>query len=545
MADGINNDNNQISIDLDQENHNTTDSKAVCTKTELNVQDTESLQLKDLTPNPSADSIQPSVTLREKVRDLNLEFCKQTTAHGWGRVGRAQNKYVGMLWIAITIIALGFNISHVLMLVKYYLRYKYEMKTQFVSTGTEFPAITLCNVLPWSMSSAGDFLQNPNTSTYQWHELTRNMSKFDQFAELLNRSMEFSWAKDRMKQPQGYFENVGIETFLLGHSRKDFILSCTFDMQPCNISNFVHYSTPNFFNCYTFQSFDAWGRTTGPNSGLSMILYLEAYDREMPEEGAYFKNSNIGNSAGVRVTIHAPRTRPSPINQGFDIPPGYSANIGLSIHQYEHLGEPYSKCIEDVSSIISTNIDQYEYSTHDCISSCQQQYIMEHCNCVSSTLPLPNPNYDNMTYCGTWDVVTMDNLEQYLNKIHCEATNMIVFMETMITSFLDHPDRTELKAYQNLAVYNSSQLTEYDLIRANFARINIFRKSILVQQHLEKPAYEIAQLASDMGGTFGLWIGMSVISWCEVSELVMLLLATACRSLVKSKKDDSGTVQKY
>ena len=84
----------------------------------------------------------------------------------------------------------------------YLIRFKYEIKIDFVTRDTEFPAITLCNILPWSMSAAAQFLQNPNTSTYQWHHLTSNLSKFDRFAETLNRTAEFDWVKNRLQQPQ-------------------------------------------------------------------------------------------------------------------------------------------------------------------------------------------------------------------------------------------------------------------------------------------------------------------------------------------------------
>jgi acid-sensing ion channel 2 len=418
------------------------------------------------------------------------------------------------------------------------------------------------------MAAAAQFLQNPNTSTYQWHHLTSNLSKFDKYAEMLNRTGEFDWVKNRLQQPQAYFENIGFESILLGHSRENLILSCTFDTQPCNETNFMYYPTPNFFNCYTFQTLQDWGRTTGPNAGLSMVLYLEAYDKGLAIDATYFTLSNIGNAAGVRVNIHAPNTRPSPIDQGFDIPPGFSANIGLNVNQYKRLGPPWGECIEDVVKEDKNLEDRYVYGPHDCVQSCQQVYIMDQCNCISSSLPLPNFNSSNLTYCGTWNVTTMLDLDKYLDTIMCESKEMSFFMENMTdlcdcypaceniehtmdvsysfwpnqysqpnffkVNVLDHPDSTELRAYQHLAKYNSTELVESDLITSNFVRINVFRKTMMVKQHDEKPAYDIPQLASDLGGTFGLWIGMSLISWCEVIELMIKVFISVCHSARKN-----------
>ena len=166
----------------------------------------------------------------------------------------------------------------------------------------------------------------------------------------------------------------------------------------------------------------------------------------------------------------------------------------------------------------------------------------------------------NMTYCGYWDVANITDLSNYLNTLNCEADSLMRFTTnetlkaqcecyppcteyayttdvsysywpldfTQLDFFkvmvLDHPEQDNLKAYNNLHHFNTSDLVQDQLIRKNFVRVNVFLKGMTIEEYIEKKSYELINLFSDIGGSFGLWIGMSFIMWCEVIELVMHLI---------------------
>nr|KAG5714061.1 hypothetical protein BaRGS_020389 [Batillaria attramentaria] len=62
----------------------------------------------------------------------------------------------------------------------------------------------------------------------------------------------------------------------------------------------------------------------------------------------------------------------------------------------------------------------------------------------------------------------------------------------------------------------------------NFVKLNIFYEDLNYENITEKPDYEDAQFISDVGGTLGLWIGLSVLSIFEVFQLVLELLRHFC-----------------
>ena len=61
-------------------------------------------------------------------------------------------------------------------------------------------------------------------------------------------------------------------------------------------------------------------------------MYIEADNADGLSNGTYYSFSNVGNAAGVRVVVHPPNSRPSPMDQGFDVPPGYSSSVGLTVN---------------------------------------------------------------------------------------------------------------------------------------------------------------------------------------------------------------------
>jgi Amiloride-sensitive sodium channel len=244
--------------------------------------------------------------------------------------------------------------------------------TEIEVSYVEFPSITICNLQPVSASTSAIMNSDPRTKLHQWNNATRD---YFEHLDAQNESTthEYDMMYDRMRGPRGFFENIGIaEASVIGHQAHDFIIHCTFSKALCSADNFSWFASADFYNCYTFNGVDlavagdvngtldgdaGGGRqqrqpliasSTGPESGLSLTLYLENDDGSPSEHDAsYYAFQNTGNAVGVRVTVHAPRTRPNPVDSGFDVPPGYSSSVGLSVTQYRRLGLPFGECVSE------------------------------------------------------------------------------------------------------------------------------------------------------------------------------------------------------
>ncbi|BFZ08249.1 hypothetical protein BsWGS_11288 [Bradybaena similaris] len=64
-----------------------------------------------------------------------------------------------------------------------------------------------------------------------------------------------------------------------------------------------------------------------------------------------------------------------------------------------------------------------------------------------------------------------------------------------------------------------------DLIRQNMLRLNIYLEDLSVVEYRQLPAYGLADLFADIGGTLGLWMGISVLTIMELIELIIRLIS--------------------
>jgi hypothetical protein len=98
------------------------------------------------------------------------------------------------------------------------------------------------------------------------------------------------------------------------------------------------------------------------------------------------------------------------------------------------------------------------------------------------------------------------------------------FFDTVIAS---RPDRESLLAYTALLELNgnSTDFQDSPLIRDNFARLNVFFSSSDVLLRSEKASYESSNLLSDLGGTIGLWAGLSFLTVIELIAFCAKLIA--------------------
>ena len=511
----------------------------------------------------------PVVTsLGTSVHETCREFALRTTAHGWHRVSSASSRAVKVLWLIVSITALVCSAVHVAILVTNYRDFPSEVEWRVTIAEITFPSVSICNVQPVSATSAEELLRDNTSRFYAWNELTNRLADYESVLDG-EKLEQLLIVEGRLRQSVGCYENIGNESQLVGHQAPDFIVGCSFSQSACSWRDFAFFHNAQFFNCYTFNGeysddVSVIRTMSGPYEGLSLVLYLEHDNGNDFNEATYYTGSKVGNAAGVRVLVHPPYTRPSPLDQGIDIPPGHSASLGLSRKRYSRLGSRYGDCVEHESP--PTN-GEFAYSRHNCILQCQQHAVRRECNCVSALLP--HDVTDNDNFCGRWLDAPAGNLTTYWRQIQCEKRVLSTYLveaemeacgcdpactETIYTSelsmsswplhttqvsfFEQHvlgaENASERKAYANLAAYNESELLQKDLVSRNFARVNVYLKSTTIEEYIEKAGYQLPSLFSDIGGVCGLWIGMSIITWCEVVELVGLLLHRVFKHTTRS-----------
>ncbi|XP_070545644.1 FMRFamide-activated amiloride-sensitive sodium channel-like [Ptychodera flava] len=62
------------------------------------------------------------------------------------------------------------------------------------------------------------------------------------------------------------------------------------------------------------------------------------------------------------------------------------------------------------------------------------------------------------------------------------------------------------------------------LVRLNLAKLEVYFEELTIESTTELPAYDLDDILSDIGGTLGLYIGLSIITVAEFIEFVAAIL---------------------
>jgi len=263
---------------------------------------------------------------------------------------------------------------------------------------------------------------------------------------------------------------------------------------------------------------------SGSKSGLEMEIFIGDVDQ----------NRNVfSKEHGYIIFIQNKTDFDSADNEGISISPGTSTRIILSKNSWKKEPSPYIDCINDLTTIESypsqTFKDSFSqnktYSYFDCYNTCYFNFIKLKCNCC-----LDRHNKDERVCYVSFDIIEKD--------IECIINNSIEFSKNpLYLRDCDCPFECERTFYTYLTSYSqfptlqySSYLLESDLIKRKYpnityeqlkksvARVQIFYDEMKETVIEESVKTEISDLISNLGGTLGLFLGLSFLSLIEFVE---------------------------
>ncbi|CAG5119243.1 unnamed protein product [Candidula unifasciata] len=529
------------------------------------------------------------------------ELGSESNAHGLAKIVTSRDTKRKVIWALLVIVGFTAATLQLSLLVRKYLQFQViELSEIKDSMPVGYPSVSICNIEPISLRSIRRmYVNNETHNLIDWLRFIQDF-RFEQ--------------ESFMNSIRAFYENLGDDAKRVSHDLEDMLIHCRFNKENCSVLNFTTFFDGNYFNCFTFNGGNSKDQlqmhATGPENGLSLIVSVEKDDPMLGTYGVYNFDNNILHSAGVRVVVHAPGSMPSPVDHGFDIPPGYSSSVGLKAILHTRLPRPYGNCTEDSLSGIRT----YRNTFFACLQLCKQRLIIQRCGCKSSALP-EVPSY-NVSFCGTirdWQTIYYNKSghwmsgmliptptlaceereQKKLNNDRAYESNCGCFQPCSETSYLKsvslsywplefyqlsalevwfsvsfnqrffkqdrkggeshfmqaayqylyklaHPQQTKLAKNDSIVsdiLTKSYSISEKemskeasDLIRQNMLRLNIYLEDLSVVEYRQLPAYGLADLFADIGGTLGLWMGISVLTIMELVELIIRLIGLAFNS---------------
>src|SRR6218665_185579 len=365
-------------------------------------------------------------------------FAEHTSMHGFGKVILTKKPEKRVAWVIVFLsawILFAYQFTSVLM--KYF-EYSKKTTTEFVSGGAPFPAITLCNMQSLDFYAMHKFMKSikaveseediinktfvsmfGKNNSYTYHiallyDLTvkyvknngHNLTPFDV------KELEKAFSRTTIAEnlPKNVLDEIAIK-------QDEFIVKCTFGNASCNFKTIDH---SYFLKCFTFEppgmsntSFeDFQSLSEGIANGISVTLFtgtklIDSNFSKVWVPGVYEKESPVSGSGAVRVVIHQPGTVPFPLSEGYDVPPGYQASLGIIPRRLKRLGKPYGNCdiknrykksyLKELAGDDSEETEPYRKVS--CERMCMQEQVIEECKCYDKTLPDTGDSFCDGGFC--------------------------------------------------------------------------------------------------------------------------------------------------
>ncbi|XP_076308698.1 acid-sensing ion channel 4-B-like [Tachypleus tridentatus] len=370
-----------------------------------------------------------------------------------------------------------------------------------------FPGVTLCNLNRWKASRICNYGINP-CSTY-FSSVTKG------FKVPIRLEAAVCNPKDPLSKEQT--DKLGIMSFYsqlndsyrryVGHQAEDFFKKCTFRGYKCSSSNFSQFTNFMYGNCFSFNVLPFFeeekellvASSTGRLSGLRLELNIEIEE--------YSGDSIL--PVGVRLAIHDPHVLPDPTYYGIDIPPFEETTVAVKQISRKRLKAPYQdKCKENIISP-----GEKGYTQEMCMTNCVQEENMRRCNCIDPTL---DPFIKDAVLCDFMNRIQVCCLDEVHNDLRAKADLCHCPLPCQSTTYDLMVSSTILASRNSNNVYSAPY-------QGNLLRLEIYFETLHQIVYQQVPKYEIAELYSQLGGQLSLWLGISLVSFFESVELLVMV----------------------
>lgn len=494
-----------------------------------------------------------STDIKQELR----RFAESTSIKGVGRSVKANRRTVRVFWMSALIVCSALLFYQIITVFISYFSYSVIRNSGVVAKQPRFPDVTVCNAIPAS--------NLPQVNTYTSYKNA-----------LKKLSSAYAYASAILSQSNTPFLGL-VNTFSFSNNATagKMLLDYTFAWR----SEAMVYS-----KCLL------WPRVTPPLQWcLTISCDLPANSFGFPSLVAIFtdnsfrKNSTNGfnmlspTGSGLNVMIH-PKDFYADPDQVISVSPGTVTTISVTKTNITRLPAPWGTCTHQ--KYLNPNDDTspiYDYTL--CQSICGQQMTINKCGCLDHTLYFTNAQLlaANNIFCldmtETLDQVIQDGVvsEELLNKSlemiscwkgftpnqsSCDCPIQCTQVEcTQMLATAPWPDPIyQLNFYQNYiqnneyfmgafdvyeTILNNSQYQSVSTTFEQLENVNLIEKNFLqlivqfqfnnVQTIMDIPAMTWDTMASNLGGSLNLWLGLSVLTFAEVIEL-MYDVVMICRA---------------
>jgi hypothetical protein len=288
-------------------------------------------------------------------------------------------------------------------------------------------------------------------------------------------------------------------------------------------------------NCYRFNAGkDAYGNVTsirksylpGKVYGLNLELLV---DKTISKLG-------IKSMSGIKLFIDNSSYYPNYLANGIDLKTGTHTNIAIKTIFNERQPEPYSECKKKITSDAYNNMINMgkEYDKSTCELFCIQKKIIDECGCYY----LYYDKIDKVTEAcsGETDIkCTKTFFSKAISgstDIDCQSECPPECSKVSYDFYSSSSDFPSQKHYElllkkpnvNDTVTEDNKPMDFEEVERRIVSVSIYFNELSYTKISESSKTSIVDLIAGIGGTFGLCLGLSLLSFIELIHLVIMMI---------------------
>ena len=453
------------------------------------------------------------INIRNNYSNLKAKLVKwslEVKFDGWAKIFRYKNKFLKFIWLLIFLTFSGLTSYLVCLNMIDYFQHDVVTKIEVISERpTTFPTLTLCNSNPFTTKSDQVLMQN---LMYELYGEDINGSDISFY-----KAYERIQSVTKIAKLRKAFQNK-TETFNFN------IVNCKFNKAECDKQS-------DFNSIYLFDYGYCWQFNSGLKTNLkqSVTEGAEFGFRLMLDN--LFELLNESNkypatySKGLILFVHNQSYIPTSSSEGIYLEPSTDSFISIERTFTFNEPSPFSPCQDsgsadvEIDAFIRNSNQIYQQST--CLNLCLQKYVINECGCYYPKygMVIQSQSCLNRTQMncvsGLISKFTSKYLDECLNKCPLECNSIKYEMQL---STLSYPNEQILQLLKELYKDQSSLFDNY---KESAYSINVFYPYLDYTQITQSPKTLPIDLISQIGGSLGMFLSLSLFHFAEFIELII------------------------
>jgi hypothetical protein len=446
--------------------------------------------------------------MKKTLSDILNESVMSNAGYALHRVVKKDFLLIRLMWLISLLLLSALCSFLIVKTVGNYLNYEVVTKIKIVNENpSPFPTISICNLNPIDRENAQKYMLQilqkiPDKPSLELNLIAQRFHSISNFYELIKNNSD----PVHLQSPLG-----------------NMILACHYNFGvKCNESDFEWFYDFYYGGCYRFN----------PKETIKSYKKGKLAGIHMEIDVFYNYEASWITEVGIHIFIHNKSHKIS-LFEGIDAPVKKTTNIALSRVFNNKIEKPFSDCTEDLEASgskyykILTDAN-YTYKQSDCMDLCFSDYAFKRCQCREGF----NIKLFQGPLCKSIEEIKclFDSLKPFndfeSNNCNCsfECHSISYPYSTFLSEFPTEPyTRMYAEAYENVDPDFIHYLS-YSLLA-----INIYYDELQYTVIDEQRKYEWIDLLASIGGSLGLFLGSSILSFMEVIEIFIRLFGILCK----------------